>query len=67
MPALTTGGVFMDYILALDLGTTAIKVILFDSEGKAMAKSTQEYALVTPSALEVELPVETYWEAFKRG
>lgn len=57
----------MDYILALDLGTTAIKVILFDSEGKAMAKSTQEYALVTPSALEVELPVETYWEAFKKG
>ncbi len=57
----------MDYILALDLGTTAVKVIVFDEDGNALAKSTQEYTLLTPSALEVELPVETYWSAFKKG
>ncbi len=57
----------MDSILAVDLGTTAIKVILFETNGTVLAKSTQEYALLTPSALEVELPVGTYWTAFKRG
>lgn len=55
------------HILALDLGTTALKIILFDLEGRAIAKSTQEYTLHTPSPVEVELPVETYWNAFKQG
>ena len=57
----------MDYILALDLGTTAIKVMLFQPDGGVLAKSTQEYTLLTPTALAVELAVETYWQAFKRG
>ncbi|MDI6870975.1 MAG: FGGY-family carbohydrate kinase [Bacillota bacterium] len=57
----------MEYILALDLGTTAIKIILFQADGKVVAKSTQEYTLLTPTALAVELPVETYWQAFKKG
>jgi xylulokinase len=57
----------MDYILALDLGTTALKIMLFQTDGVAIAKSSQEYTLITPTPLEVELPVETYWTAFKRG
>ena len=57
----------MDSILSVDLGTTAIKVMLFETNGNVLAKSTQEYTLLTPSALAVELPVEAYWEAFKRG
>ncbi len=57
----------MDSILSVDLGTTAIKVILFETNGTVLAKSTQEYTLLTPSALAVELPVEVYWDAFKRG
>jgi sugar (pentulose or hexulose) kinase len=57
----------MDYILSVDLGTTAIKVILFETDGTVRAKSTQEYTLLTPSPLEVELRVETYWNAFKQG
>jgi xylulokinase len=32
-----------------------------------LAKSTQEYTLLTPTTLSVELPVETYWAAFKQG
>jgi xylulokinase len=55
------------YILALDLGTTAIKVAIVDMNGKLVATSTQEYKLLTPDTLSVELPVETYWEAFKSG
>jgi sugar (pentulose or hexulose) kinase len=57
----------MDHILSLDLGTTAIKVAVVDGEGQMLAVSTQEYALLTPDALSVELDVETYWAAFKRG
>jgi xylulokinase len=57
----------MDHILSVDLGTTAIKVALFDAEGRVLAKSTQEYSLLTPTTLAVELPVEAYWHAFKRG
>ena len=57
----------MEHILSLDLGTTAIKVILFRANGEVVGKSTQEYTLLTPTALAVELPVETYWAAFKKG
>jgi sugar (pentulose or hexulose) kinase len=57
----------MDSILSVDLGTTALKIMLFEPTGHVLAKSTQEYTLLTPSALEVELPVQAYWEAFKRG
>jgi xylulokinase len=57
----------MKYILAVDLGTTAIKVILFQVDGKVLASSTQEYQLLTPTKLAVELKVETYWQAFKQG
>jgi sugar (pentulose or hexulose) kinase len=57
----------MEHILSVDLGTTAIKVALFDSAGRLLASSTQEYTLLTPTALAVELPVEVYWQAFKAG
>ena len=57
----------MDYILSADLGTTAIKVSLFDKEGKILALTNTEYELLTPTALAVELDVETYWNAFKEG
>ncbi len=55
------------YILSLDLGTTAIKVALVDESGKLFRTSTQEYKLLTPDKLSVELEVETYWTAFKAG
>src|SRR4030042_1399996 len=63
----------MDHILSVDLGTTAIKVALFDvapaapAGGRVLASSTHEYTLLTPSTLAVELPVETYWQAFRSG
>lgn len=57
----------MGYILSADLGTTAIKVALFNHEGKLLSKSTQEYTLLTPTTLAVELDTDTYWQAFKAG
>jgi D-xylulose kinase len=58
---------YMEYILSVDLGTTAIKVAMVDAEGRLLSTSTQEYTLLTPTTLAVELPVETYWRAFKTG
>ena len=57
----------MEYILAVDLGTTAIKVILFQIDGQVISNSIQEYTLLTPTELAVELEVEKYWDAFKKG
>lgn len=56
-----------EYILALDCGTTATKVAIFDVKGTVMASSTQEYSLLTPSPHMVELPIEVFWEAFAVG
>jgi len=56
-----------EYIISLDAGTTASKISLFDSQGNLASISTHEYALLTPTALAVELPVEKFWEAFKLG
>jgi sugar (pentulose or hexulose) kinase len=56
-----------EYILALDCGTTATKVAVFDTSGVMLACSTQEYALETPSPLVAELPAETFWAAFAAG
>jgi xylulokinase len=56
-----------EYILSFDLGTTAIKTALFADDGRLVAKSTQEYELIVPSALVVEQNVEVYWDAVKSG
>ncbi len=55
----------MDAILAVDLGTTALKCALHDPQGNVIAKAIEEYQLITPDALSVEVEVETYWQAFK--
>jgi xylulokinase len=55
----------MEAILAVDLGTTALKCALHSTTGDVLAKATEEYSLITPDALSVECDVETYWNAFK--
>jgi sugar (pentulose or hexulose) kinase len=55
----------VDAILAVDLGTTALKCALHDLQGNVVAKDTEEYQLITPDALSVEMDAETYWHAFK--
>jgi sugar (pentulose or hexulose) kinase len=55
------------YILSVDAGTTASKVALFDTEGKLIASSTNEYDLITLSPLEVEVDAVILWNAFKTG
>ena len=57
----------MQYLIGLDIGTTAEKIALFNTEGRMLAVSTQEYTLDTPRVNFVEVPAETYWNAFKEG
>ena len=52
-------------ILSVDIGTTALKLALFDERGQMLAQATREYELLTPSTLVVEMAVDTYWVAFK--
>lgn len=57
----------MDTILAVDLGTTAVKTCLVDASGQLLASASREYQLDTPAPDVVELDPETYWTAFRDG
>ncbi len=57
----------MRLLIGLDLGTTALKIALFDEKGAMLGVSTQEYPLNTPKVNFVEVEAETYWTAFKNG
>lgn len=56
-----------NYIIGLDLGTTALKIAIFDQAGNLMGVSTQEYQLITPEVNYVEEDLEVYWDSFKKG
>jgi sugar (pentulose or hexulose) kinase len=57
----------MKYLIGLDLGTTAVKIGLFDSEGQTVGVSTHEYNLITLEVDYVEEDVNVYWKAFTDG
>ncbi len=51
-------------LMGIDLGTTAVKVGLFDAAtGEALAVTRTEYKPASPAPGWMELEVETYWEA----
>ncbi|MET8182503.1 FGGY family carbohydrate kinase [Streptomyces sp. NPDC005336] len=52
------------YLLGVDVGTTAIKAAVFDTEGVEVGSHTEEYSLLTPSAGRVELDADTYTSTF---
>ena len=52
------------YLLGVDVGTTAIKAALFDTDGAEVADHSEEYSLLTPRAGHVELEAETYTTTF---
>ncbi|MBQ6491951.1 MAG: hypothetical protein IJI88_06710 [Atopobiaceae bacterium] len=53
------------YLIGADLGTTAVKVGLFDTSGRAVAVDTVEHTLITPATGVVEQSPDAYWEAFR--
>lgn len=57
----------MKYFLGADIGTTAIKAVLFEPSGKIVGTGTVEYKLETPEADIVELDVEVYYTSFLKA
>lgn len=53
----------LHYILSLDVGTTSLKGVLFDSVGRQLASCLQEYDLIKPAPDIVELNCEVYWDS----
>jgi xylulokinase len=53
----------MQTLLGIDAGTTALKAVLFNTDGRVLGSALQEYQLFTPTADVVELDAETYWHA----
>ena len=55
------------HLLALDVGTTAVKTCLFDENLRMSALSSAEYKLQTPGPDIVELDPCQYWQACVNG
>ena len=53
----------MKSVLALDVGTTSLKGMLFDSDGRSLGEHTREYELIKQPPDIIELDPETYWTA----
>ncbi len=57
----------MNYLLALDVGTTSVKVGLFQPDGRCLAIALQEYTLISNSVEQAELDPNTYWTAASKS
>lgn len=57
----------MNYLLALDVGTTSVKVGLFQPDGRCLAIALQEYTLISNTAEQAEIDANTYWTAASRS
>lgn len=57
----------MDYLLAIDAGTTSLKIVLFNKDGKSVVTTMEEYKLNTPAPNIVELEAKDYWKKTKKG
>ncbi|MEW5817690.1 MAG: FGGY family carbohydrate kinase [Spirochaetota bacterium] len=56
-----------EFFLSLDIGTTSIKVTIFDKKGNLVESAIKEYKLLTPTEDVVELDAETYWTCCVAG
>jgi xylulokinase len=57
----------MRHFLSVDLGTSAVKVALFDETGARLGLAIEEYPLLTPAEDFCEVPAPTFWDKFKSG
>jgi len=53
----------MKYLMALDIGTSAVKAALFDTAGHSAGIVQEEYELEKPAPDIVEIDPEIYWQA----
>ncbi len=57
----------MEYLLGIDIGTSACKIALFDRNGGVCASDTEEYSVYYPHPGWAEQDPEEWWEAVCRG
>ena len=53
----------MAYLVGGDIGTTSLKIAVFDENGKMERSASRDYTLITKDE-RVEFPAEEYWEMF---
>lgn len=51
------------YVLALDIGTSAVKAVLFDTAGRSVGMAQAECELEKPAPGRVEIDPEIYWKS----
>ena len=56
----------MKTLLGVDVGTTSLKMVLFDTEGNPLKTVSKSYTLET-SGDRVEFDPENYWQMFSEG
>ena len=57
----------MKYFIGADLGTSSLKLILTDAEGKIINSVTKDYSVSYPKSGWSEQNAEDWWTAFKLG
>lgn len=55
------------HLIGIDIGTTGLKGILYNTEGKIIKESYEEYPVMTPRSGWVELDPKKVWEVFKKN
>ena len=53
----------MEYYIGIDLGTSSVKLMLVDSEGKINSTATKEYPVIYPHSGWSEQNAEDWWNA----
>ena len=53
----------MNYLLGIDIGTSATKTVLFSQDGKTVASASYEYPLYQPNPGWAEQDPSDWWEA----
>lgn len=55
----------MNYILSIDIGTTALKAAIIDESGEIRSSKTCEYSIITPQSGWAEMDVTVYADTFR--
>ncbi len=54
------------YVAALDVGTTGTRCLIFDTQGKEIARDYREWKSMFPSPVKVEQDAEGWWQAVRK-
>ncbi|MCM8786147.1 MAG: xylulokinase [Candidatus Omnitrophica bacterium] len=53
----------MEYLMGIDVGTTGVKIVIIDRDGKVIGTNTVEYPLITPKPGWAEQNPNDWWDA----